>query len=111
MRLTYDKGADVLYVTFRRSKHVTCLEGTGYVLTRIDPETKTVVGFTVLHLREVLQHLPQVELPYIEDADARDKLLEVIRDSAKELLRCGRKSFYYNPRFGFTPKMAQELGV
>jgi len=51
-QFTHDLKADVLYVTFRAAKHVVCVWGPCYVLTRVDPVHDRVVGFTILHFAQ-----------------------------------------------------------
>ncbi len=111
MKFEYDKAADVLYITLKSARHVVCLDGPENILTRVDPVSRTVVGFTLMDFWENLTTLKDAALPYVKEKAAEQKLLELVQTSARELRHKGRKSFSYNLHFSFTRDMAQEIAV
>ena len=60
MQLAYDREADVLYLSIGEPRPAISREVGDDVLLRIDPETKEVVGMTVLNLstRSISEMLP-----------------------------------------------------
>jgi uncharacterized protein YuzE len=48
MRLAYDRSADVLYVTILEDRPGVALDDGNDVYVRVDPETRELVGFTLL---------------------------------------------------------------
>jgi uncharacterized protein YuzE len=103
MKLTYDKRADVLYITFKDTKHVSCLEGQGDVLVRIDPTTDDVVGFTILNFTITQSILDKIGLPFVVDSSVTTKLITLIHKYERELIRRRYKALPYNLRFQFCP--------
>lgn len=48
LKIVYDREADVLYVTRGRPEHTDYVEYTDDVILRFHPETKQLVGFTLV---------------------------------------------------------------
>jgi uncharacterized protein YuzE len=60
MQLTYDREADVLYISIGAPRRAVSREIGDDVLLRVDPDTGKIVGLTVLNLstREDQEKLP-----------------------------------------------------
>ena len=48
MEIFYDREADVLYVTYGTPEFTDFVEHTKNVILRLDPETKRLIGFTII---------------------------------------------------------------
>ena len=58
MKIFYDREADVLYVTRGRPEFTDYVEHSDDVILRLDPETKRLVGFTII---DFSQHFAKQE--------------------------------------------------
>ena len=58
MNIFYDQEADVLYVTRGKPKYTDYVEHSDDVILRLDPETKRLVGFTII---DFSQHFAKQE--------------------------------------------------
>ena len=55
LQIVYDRKADVLYVTKGVPEHTNYVEYTEDVILRFHPETKQLVGFTLIDFSEALR--------------------------------------------------------
>ena len=87
IKFNYDKEADVLYIAFERSDHVTGVEIGDHLILRLDTGRATgqpprAVGLTVLSPAHLLSigHMPTVPLYWISrlKPDLRLAVLEVL---------------------------------
>ncbi len=67
MNISYDQGADVLYVTFEGcenivGEYVETVEGN---VLRIDPSTQRVIGFTIISFAKRLDKNHEISIPEI----------------------------------------------
>ena len=58
MKIFYDQEADVLYVTRGKPEYTDYVEHSDDVILRLDPETKQLVGFTII---DFSQHFAKQE--------------------------------------------------
>ena len=58
MKIFYDQEADVLYVTRGKPEYTDYVEHSDDVILRLDPETKRLVGFTII---DFSQHFAKQE--------------------------------------------------
>lgn len=58
MKIFYDQEADVLYVTRGKPEYTDYVEHSDDVILRLDPETKRLVGFTII---DFSQHFTKQE--------------------------------------------------
>jgi uncharacterized protein YuzE len=56
LRFLYDEGADVLYVSLGHPEYTDYAEVNHDLILRFDPETKDIVGFTII---DFLAYFPQ----------------------------------------------------
>ena len=83
MRISYDKDADVLYITFSRAQErAAYLEINGGIL-RIEEKTKQVIGVTIPFFQEKTEEGKGLELPEIGGMHFTPVTEETIRQ-AKE---------------------------
>lgn len=66
MEVSYDEGADVLYITLRECENMENVHRDNGVVVSKDRETGEVVGYTVMYFSEK----DGVDLPIGEDIDA-----------------------------------------
>ena len=52
MKIFYDREADVLYVTRGKPEYTDYVEHSDDVILRLDPETKQLIGFTIIDLSQ-----------------------------------------------------------
>ena len=68
LKIVYDQEADVLYVTKGTHEHTDYFEYTEDVILRFHPETKQLVGFTLIDFSEhFAQAAPDIGLPFTID--------------------------------------------
>lgn len=68
LKIVYDREADVLYVTKGTPKHTDYVEYTEDVILRFHPETKQLVGFTLIDFSEhFAQKDSDIALPFGAD--------------------------------------------
>jgi len=64
LKFLYDEGADVLYVSLGHSEYTDYVEVNDDLILRLDPETKEIVGFTII---DFLAHFsrpgPRLRIP------------------------------------------------
>ena len=58
MKIFYDREADVLYVTRGKPEYTDYVEHSDDVILRLDPETKQLIGFTII---DFSQHFAKQE--------------------------------------------------
>ena len=58
LKFLYDEGADVLYVSLGHPEYTDYAEVNDDLILRFDPETKEIVGFTII---DFLAHFSQPE--------------------------------------------------
>ena len=65
IKIFYDQEADVLYVTRGKPEYTDYVEDSNDVILRFDPETRQLVGFTII---DFSQHFakkePDITLPF-----------------------------------------------
>ena len=65
LKIVYDQEADVLYVTKGTPEHTDYVEYTEDVILRFHPETKQLVGFTLIDFSEhFVQRGSSIALPF-----------------------------------------------
>lgn len=68
LKIVYDREADVLYVTKGSPDHTDYVEYTEEVILRFHPETKQLVGFTLIDFSEhFAQKNSDIALPFDVD--------------------------------------------
>ena len=71
LKIVYDREADVLYVTKGAPEHTDYVEYTEDVILRFHPETKQLVGFTLIDFSEhFAQKDSDITLPFGVDFHA-----------------------------------------
>ena len=64
LKFLYDEGADVLYVSLGHPEYTDYAEVNDDLILRFDPETKEIVGFTIIDfLTHFSQPEPRLRLP------------------------------------------------
>ncbi len=64
LKFLYDEGADVLYVSLGHPEYTDYAEVNDDPILRLDPETKEVVGFTIIDfLAHFSQPKPRLHIP------------------------------------------------
>lgn len=68
MKINYNEDADVLYVSFGRSEHVTGIDLTDNVLLRLDNGKATdssprAIGLTLVNYEKMMEHYHQQPIP------------------------------------------------
>ena len=58
MKIFYDREADVLYATCSKPEYTDYVEHSDDVILRLDPETKQLIGFTII---DFSQHFAKQE--------------------------------------------------
>ncbi len=84
MKFLLDVDTGIAYMTMRLSQHVTCLEGAGPVLIRIDPVAREVVGFAILDYMLISNH-GSLTFPFVDDPKIVDALRRVLWNAFYEL--------------------------
>ena len=65
LKIVYDREADVLYVTKGTPEHTDYVEHTEDIILRFHPETKQLVGFTLIDFSEhFAQQDSNIALPF-----------------------------------------------
>ncbi|RKU39592.1 hypothetical protein C6496_00340 [Candidatus Poribacteria bacterium] len=68
LKIVYDREADVLYVTKGTPEHTDYVEYTEEVILRFHPETKQLVGFTLIDFsKHFAKAVPDIGLPFTVD--------------------------------------------
>jgi len=62
MRISYDKRADVMYVTFGGRKKAEGEEVKKNVFVRFEPATKEIVGVTIVNFSKFLRKKPDIRV-------------------------------------------------
>lgn len=62
MRISYDKSADVMYVTFGGRKKAEAEEVKKNVFVRFEPDTREIVGVTIVNFSKFLQKRPDLKV-------------------------------------------------
>jgi len=61
--MSYDKEADVFYISLGRPKKAIGQEVSSGVVKRVDPKSGKVVGFTIIGFSEVFETKKEVKVP------------------------------------------------
>lgn len=61
--MSYDKEADVFYISLGRPKKTMGEELSSGVVKRVDPKSRKVVGFTIIGFSEVFEKKKEVKVP------------------------------------------------
>ncbi len=65
MKIFYDREADVLYVTCGTPEFTDYVERSEDVILRLDPETKQLIGFTIIDFSQhFAKQEPDIALPF-----------------------------------------------
>lgn len=62
MRISYDKRADVMYVTFGERREAEAEEVRKNVFVRFEPRTKEIVGVTIVNFSSFLRKKPDIRV-------------------------------------------------
>ncbi len=65
IKIFYDREADVLYVTRGKPEYTDYVEHSDDVILRLEPETKQLVGFTIIDFSQhFAKQEPDIALPF-----------------------------------------------
>jgi uncharacterized protein YuzE len=62
IQYSYDKAADVLYISFGKPRKALCVQKEEGILFRVDPFKDKVVGITVISYKERFDHLSKQKI-------------------------------------------------
>jgi len=108
MKLSIDRGANVLYMSIRYSELVICLEDSGHVLTRIDPKSREVVGFTILDYLFSVDY-NKITFPFVEDIGIVETLRKILWDAYYPLEGDDEIEVEFDMHIPFTEEMRKAL--
>ena len=78
-RITHDPDGDILYVSFGQPTASTGYQLSDQILLRVDPETQTASGLTILNYSHHASASREIALPGIEEQDdVRPLLLNIL---------------------------------
>ncbi len=82
MRIEYDVAVDILYVSLDVPRgHVVCLDNGNDVITRVDPETGAVLGFTVLQFSDFIDNWDALEFGFVKPKSEMKRVVEELKNS------------------------------
>jgi uncharacterized protein YuzE len=108
-KINYDRDADVLYVSFGRSQHITGVELTDNVLLRLDTgkssgETPRAIGLTFISFAHIMEahkdrplHIPLVNLRGLPEELWQAVLAVVTTPPVSDFLSVGLTLSLQNP--------------